>query len=86
MRENLQCLGDLLGDKPFLLGKYVTLADIAVFAQLAWMQRYDEQRLIGGPRIPEWMVRLGAVEEIAAAIKGVQPALATPPAAARARA
>ena len=69
MAGNLGCLDQLLGDKPFLLGKYVTLADISVYVQLAWMRKYDESRLLEATaNVQDWMARLDEVEAIRTAI------------------
>jgi glutathione S-transferase len=69
MRESLGWLSVLLGDKPYLLGRAITLADIAVFAQLAWMRRYAEGRLVDdAPAVVGWLERLGAAPPIAAAL------------------
>jgi len=74
MGENLVHLRDMLGDKPFLLGKYATLADIAVFAQLEWMSRYQEKRLLDAvPEVRTWMERLSGLDEIQQAIRGESP-------------
>lgn len=69
MCENLDTLATLLEEKAFLLGRVPTLADIAVFAQLAWMERYAERRLIARvPAVQAWLGRLGAVPAVAAAL------------------
>ena len=69
MREHLATLGTLLDGKAFLLGRVPTLADVAVFAQLAWMQRYAESRLLDeAPIVSAWLERLGSVPAIAAAL------------------
>jgi glutathione S-transferase len=69
MRENLGVLATLLDGKAYLLGRAFTLADVAVFAQLAWMQRYVEARLLAEePVVEDWLARLGAVPPIAAAL------------------
>lgn len=68
MREHLDVLATLLSDKPYLLGRVPTLADVAVFVQLDFMQRYVERRLLDGrPVLGEWLARVGAVPAIAAA-------------------
>jgi glutathione S-transferase len=73
--ENLGCLRVLLDDKPFLLGKYATLADISVFAQLQWLSRYEEGRLLDdGSEVHRWMARLAELEEIQQAMRGESPA------------
>lgn len=74
MAENLAYLRDLLDDKPFLLGRYVTLADLSVFSQLHWMSRYEERRLLDAvPTVRTWMDQLESVPEIQHAIHGVPP-------------
>jgi glutathione S-transferase len=66
MRENLGALAGLLGDRPYLLGRSATLADVAAFAQLAWMRRYAERRLLDDvPRVVDWMERVEAAPPIA---------------------
>ena len=42
MRESLAWLAELVGGRTFLLGRSLTIADVAVFAQLAWMRHYAE--------------------------------------------
>jgi glutathione S-transferase len=69
MREHLATLTTLLDGKPYLLGRAPTLADVAVFAQLAWMQRYAERRLIDQtPVVAAWLDRLGGLPAVAAAL------------------
>jgi glutathione S-transferase len=69
MRENLATLEGLLAGKPYLLGRSPTLADVAAFAQLEWMQRYAEAHLLDDvPDVRAWMARLADVPPIAAAL------------------
>jgi glutathione S-transferase len=69
MRDNLSHLATLLSGKRYLLGGAPTVADVAVFAQLAWMQRYAERRLLDDvPIVQRWLERLGAAPPIAAAL------------------
>jgi glutathione S-transferase len=69
MRENLATLEALLAGKPYLLGRAPTLADIATFAQLTWMERYAEARLLDDvPEVRVWLARLSDVPAIAAAL------------------
>ena len=69
MRDNLGVLATLLDGKPYLLGRHATLADVSVFAQLAWMQRYVEARLLRDvPVVEAWLARLAAAPAIAAAL------------------
>jgi glutathione S-transferase len=69
VRDSLDLVGELLDGKPFLLGRTPTLADVAVFAQLASLARCREDRLLAGvPVVEAWVRRLGAVPPIAAAL------------------
>ncbi len=69
MRENLGVLDGLLGDRPYLLGRTPTLADVATFAQLAWMRRYAERRLLDeAPAIVAWMERVASAPPIVEAL------------------
>jgi glutathione S-transferase len=69
MRDNLSHLATLLSGKRYLLGGAPTVADVATFAQLAWMQRYAERRLLDDvPIVLRWLERLGAAPPIAAAL------------------
>jgi len=69
MRANLATLASLLDGKPYLLGRTPTLADVAAFAQLAWMQRYAERRLLDEtPAVQHWLERFGATPPVAAAL------------------
>jgi len=69
MRANLATLASLLDGKPYLLGRTPTLADVAAFAQLAWMQRYAERRLLDEtPAVQHWLERFGATPAVAAAL------------------
>jgi len=69
MRDNLAHLATLLSGKRYLLGGAPTVADVAAFAQLAWMQRYAERRLLDDvPIVLRWLERLGAAPPIAAAL------------------
>ena len=69
MREHLATVAALLEGKPFLLGRAPTLADIAVFVQVSWMQRYAEGRLIDEvPGVRAWLGRLEDVPAIADAL------------------
>ncbi|HJQ82646.1 MAG TPA: glutathione S-transferase family protein [Candidatus Binatia bacterium] len=69
MAAHLGMLATLLEGKPYLLGRTATLADVAVFAQLAWMQRYAEGRLVERvPVVRDWLARIGAVPAVAAAL------------------
>jgi len=69
MRDALATMNALLEGKAFLLGRTPTLADVAVFVQLNWMQRYAEGRLIDEvPGVRAWLGRLEAVPAIADAL------------------
>ncbi len=69
MQANLRVLAGLLGDKPYLLGRTLTLADVAVFSQLAWMRRYAEARLLDGEAaIGAWLARVDEIPAVADAL------------------
>jgi glutathione S-transferase len=69
MTENLATLATLLEGKPFLLGRLPTIADVAAFAQLAWMERYAERRLLdAAPAVQEWLRRLSGIPAVEAAL------------------
>jgi glutathione S-transferase len=69
VRDSVDLVGELLDGKPFLLGRTPTLADVAVFAQLATLARCREGRFLAdAPTVDAWVRRLGAVPPIAAAL------------------
>jgi glutathione S-transferase len=69
VRDSLDLVAELLAGKPFLLGRHPTLADVAVFAQLAALSRCREGGFIAdAPAVDAWLRRLGAVPPIAAAL------------------
>lgn len=69
VRDSLRLVEELLDTKPYLLGRTPTLADVAVFAQLASLARCREGRfLVDAPGVEAWVRRLGAVPPIAAAL------------------
>ena len=69
VRDSLALIAELLAGKPFLLGRHPTLADVAVFAQLATLSRCREGAFLAdAPAVDAWLRRLGAVPPIAAAL------------------
>ena len=69
LRASLAGLATLLAGKPHLLGRTPTIADVAVFAQLAGLRGYAEARLVEEvPVVVEWLDRLGTLPPIAAAL------------------
>jgi glutathione S-transferase len=69
MRENLATLSTLLDGKDYLLGRVPTVADVAVFAQLAWMRRYAERDLLDdAPVVRDWLDAFAALPPVAAAL------------------
>lgn len=69
LRAQLATLAPLLADRAYLLGRSPTLADVAVFAQLVWLRRYTEGRLVDdAPAIAGWLDRLAALPPVAAAL------------------
>jgi glutathione S-transferase len=69
LRASLGIVAALLGDRDFLLGRTPTLADVAVFAPLAFLRPYTEAALVRDvPAVAAWCARLDDVPAIAAAI------------------
>jgi glutathione S-transferase len=69
MRDHLATIGTLLEGKPYFLGRTPTLADVAVFVQVKWMERYAEGRLIDEvPGVRAWLGRLEEAPAIADAL------------------
>jgi len=65
IRDGLAWLGTLLAGRSFLLGKSLTLADVAVYAQLAWMRTYAEGRFLETePAVVDWLARLDALPAV----------------------
>jgi glutathione S-transferase len=65
IRENLAWLAELVSGRDFLLGRSLTLADVAVYVQLAWMRGYVEGRLLDEqPAVLAWLERLDAVPAV----------------------
>lgn len=69
MRDSLQTLEQLIGDRPLLLGRTITVADVAVYAQLSWMRNYVEKRLLDDvPGVAAWLARLDDVPAVSSAL------------------
>jgi glutathione S-transferase len=69
VRDSLDLVAELLAGKPFLLGRHPTIADVAVFAQLAALSRCREGCFLAdAPAVDAWLRRLGTVPPIAAAL------------------
>jgi glutathione S-transferase len=69
MRDNLEVLATLLDGRPYLLGRSPSLADVAAFAQLSWLARYVEGRLLDEvPAVQRWLTRVAAPAPVAAAL------------------
>jgi glutathione S-transferase len=68
MRESLGWLARLVGGRAFLLGRSLTLADVAVYAQLAWLRPYAEGRFLDErPEVAGWLARLDEIPAVAEA-------------------
>jgi glutathione S-transferase len=66
VRDALGWLAELVTGRAFLLGRALTLADVAVYVQLAWMRGYAEARLLDEqPSVRAWMARLDAMPAVA---------------------
>ena len=69
MRASLDWIARLVEGRAFLLGRTLTLADVAVYAQLAWMRGYAERTLLGEqPAVVAWLERLDEIPAIADAL------------------
>jgi glutathione S-transferase len=69
MRDALGVIGALLDGKAYFLGRTPSLADVAVFVQVKWMQRYVEGRLVDEvPGLRAWLARLEELPAIADAL------------------
>ena len=69
LKENLGVLVGLLGEREFVLGRQPTLADIAVFSQIAWLRPYAEWSLVrdvGG--VARWVDRMMEIPAVEAAL------------------
>ncbi len=65
MRESLGWLAELVNGRAFLLGRTLTLADVAVYAQLAWMREYAEAKLLAEqPAVTAWLEHLDAIPAV----------------------
>lgn len=65
MRASLGWLAELVTGRAFLLGRSLTIADLAVYAQLAWMRGYAQGALLAEqPAVVEWMARLDAIPAV----------------------
>jgi glutathione S-transferase len=65
MRDALGWLAELVSGRAFLLGRSLTIADVAVYAQLAWMRNYAQGKLVAEqPAVVEWMARLDEIPAV----------------------
>ena len=65
MRDSLAWLAELVVGRTFLLGRTLTIADVAIYAQLAWMRQYAETRLLDEqPHVGEWLARLDEIPAV----------------------
>jgi glutathione S-transferase len=68
LRADLRMLDGLLGDRAFLLGRSLTLADVAAFVQLRGLRRCAEERLLDAePAVAHWAERVAALPAVARA-------------------
>ena len=69
MRENLVLLAALLEGRAYIVGRGPSLADLATFAQLVWLGRYAEGRLLEEfPVVRAWMARIADAPAVGAAL------------------
>ena len=65
----LRTLAALLEQRTFLLGRSLTLADVAVFVQLAPLRRFVEAPLLDAqPGVLRWLERVAALPAVAVAL------------------
>jgi glutathione S-transferase len=65
MREALGWLAELVSGRAFLLGRSLTIADVAVYAQLAWMRNYAQGALVAEQSaVVEWMAHLDEIPAV----------------------
>ena len=69
LAAGLATLATLLEHRTFLLGRTLTLADVAVFAQLAPLRHIVERPLLEAqPEVTRWLHRLAALPAVAVAL------------------
>jgi glutathione S-transferase len=69
MRDSLEWLAALVSGRTFLLGRSLTIADVAVYAQLAWMRSYAEAKLLDEvPTVADWLRRLDGIPAVGEAL------------------
>jgi glutathione S-transferase len=69
MREQLAVMATLLDGRPYLVGRALSLADVAAFAQLSWLARYAEGRLLHEvPVVQRWLARVAEPAPVSAAL------------------
>jgi glutathione S-transferase len=63
IQRHLDALVDWLGEGPWLVGQAITVADLAVFAQLDRVRGTDEggRMIASRPALGAWMDRVAAV-------------------------
>lgn len=68
LRADLCMLGALLGEGEFLIGRSITLADVATFVQLRGLRDCAEEPLLHGePAVARWLGRVAALPAVARA-------------------
>jgi glutathione S-transferase len=69
LRADLRTLDGLLGGRDFLLGRSVTLADVAAFVQLRGLRRCAEEGMLGAePAVAHWITRIAALPAVSRAL------------------
>ncbi len=69
LRADLRMLTGLLDERAFLLGRGLTLADVATFVQLRGLRRCVEERLLDAePAVAHWMARVAALPAVTRAL------------------
>ncbi len=69
LRADLRMLAGLLDERAFLLGRRLTLADVATFVQLRGLRRCAEETLLETePQVAHWMERVRALPAVTRAL------------------
>jgi glutathione S-transferase len=70
LRAHVQVLDVMLGDRPFLVGRMPTRADLAAYAQLACARRSsDDVSFDAWPAVSAWLARLDDTPAIGTALR-----------------
>jgi glutathione S-transferase len=69
LQADVRMLAGLLGEGAFLLGRSLTLADVAAFVQLRALRRCAEEQMVDAePTVARWLERVAAVPAVRRAL------------------